>query len=76
MIEVITKTYVNEFYAVQQMAWSGACDVLREIEEQGRETEFMEILDMYFSADMYPNGVEDTTINDFIWFEVAYMMNL
>ena len=57
---------MDRFYEVQDMVWGGARDVLKEIQEQNREAEFMTILDESFSEDLYPNGVEDTIINDFI----------
>lgn len=76
MIKIFIVDYLVEFRHVYDMAWGGARDTLDKIESQGREAEFMSLLDEHFSEDLYPNGVEDAVINHFIWIEVAAIMNL
>ena len=44
--------------------WSGAVDGWREIEEAGKVYELESILE-----DAYPEGMSETDLNDFIWFE-------
>lgn len=60
------------FEAVMDSAWSGAVDVCKEICRQHRTKEAMEILEMYL-GDGY---VTATAVNDFVWFELADIMNL
>ncbi len=60
------------FEEVMNSAWSGAVAVCREICRQHRTEEAMEILEMYL-GDGY---VTATAVNDFVWFELADIMNL
>lgn len=43
--------------------WSGARDTVKELTDD----QLNEVWDML--EDMYPDGAEDTEINDFFWFE-------
>lgn len=63
---------VVSFEEVRNNVWSGAVDVCREIWRQHRVEEAMEILEAYF-GDGY---VTATALNDFVWFELADIMNL
>ena len=47
-------------------SWSGAKDTLEDIEAAEKQEEFMEHLDMIFSD---RGEIEDTELNDYIWFE-------
>lgn len=60
------------FDSLYENSWSGAMDTLDEIIKQGREAEAMQIIEEVFS-DEIPT---DTQVNDFIWFELADVMNL
>lgn len=55
------------------LCWSGALPILKEIYEQDREDEFLQLMEDYFCDCNIPS---DTNINDFIWFEVADLMHL
>lgn len=66
------KTEINDFNEVAKMAWSGAVQVCQEIINQDRETEAMCLIEDIFAESM----PSDTELNDFIWFELADMMDL
>lgn len=57
---------------ILDQSWSGAKDVLEEVIEQGRENEAMQIIDDVFLESTPTVG----QLNDFIWFELADIMNL
>lgn len=57
-------------------SWAGALDTLREIEAQGREEEALDILEELFNPDVYGEIPSETTVNDFIWFELWDVMHL
>ena len=68
-----------ELYTWQELirnSWSGAVDTLREIEEQGREEEALDLLEELFNPDVYGEVPTATAVNDFIRFEMPYTMNL
>lgn len=56
------------FEDLKDECWSGAIDTLQKIEEEGKETELMELLQEVF-ADI----PTETEINDFLWFEDSYI---
>ena len=45
-------------------AWSGAVDTLDRVREAGKCDELEFILE-----DLYPDGMSETQINDFFWFD-------
>ena len=51
-------------------SWSGAKDTLEDIISAEKEEEFMQYLDMVFSD---REEIEDTELNDYIWFERDYI---
>ena len=51
--------------------WSGAEDTWRKIEEAGLLDEFESILE-----ELYPDGLSETELNDFLWFEQDYILEL
>lgn len=57
---------VTDFWELQQNSWSGALDTLKDIEDAGKEEEFMELLEETFACGNTPT---ETDVNDFIWFE-------
>lgn len=63
---------VVSFDEVMNNAWSGAVAVCKEICRQHRTEEAMEILEAYLGDDY----VTATAVNDFVWFELADIMNL
>lgn len=58
-MKVIQELSISEF-----TAWSGATDTQNRIIEEGKEKEF----DAYIE-DLYPDGINETTLNDLLWFE-------
>lgn len=55
----------NDFYRLYDNSWSGAKDTLDDIKNADLEEEFMDYLEGLFGDE----EVEDTTLNDYIWFE-------
>jgi len=45
-------------------AWSGAVDTYNKLEEFDKLDEFQSVIE-----ELYPDGCEETTINDILWFE-------
>lgn len=56
------------FEDLKHECWSGAIDTLQKIEEEGKETELMELL-----LDIFADIPTETQINDFLWFEDSYI---
>lgn len=63
---------INTFGELYDSSWSGARDVLKEVAEQGRQEEVMDLLEELFS-DITPS---DTDVNDYIWFQLADDLDL
>lgn len=62
---------------IRENSWAGAIDVVREIERQGREEEAWEIVTSYMDAAAVGGNLPtETNVNDFVWFELADIMNL
>lgn len=57
---------------ILENSWDGAKDILEEVIEQGRENEAMQIIEDAFFESTPTAG----QLNDFIWFELAEIMNL
>lgn len=51
-------------------AWSGAVQTVNAIVENGKQDEFMFILD-----DIFPNGCTETELNDFLWFDDDFIFS-
>lgn len=66
VVKTINEYDKNDFSRLYDNSWSGARQTLDDISNADLEEEFMQYLDEVFGAD---DEVEDTTINDFIWFE-------
>ena len=45
-------------------AWSGAADTLNRVKEEGKCDELEALLE-----DLYPDGMSETELNDFLWFD-------
>ena len=69
---MFVKTRIDNFYAVADMAWSGAVDVCKEIIMQDRTNEAMCLIEEMFLEEI----PTDTQLNDFIWFELGDLMHL
>lgn len=61
----ITIITTNELDAngIRDMVWSGAKDRVKYLSDDEIDT----IIDIL--ADEYPNGIDETELNDFFWFE-------
>ncbi len=68
----VERNSFNDFF---ENAWSGACDVLREVAAQDREDEAVNIITEYMGMDG-ESIPTDTQVNDFIWFELSDIMDL
>jgi hypothetical protein len=61
---------------ISKNSWSGARDVVREIERQGREKEAWDVIEEYIGFSAGCEIPTETDVNDFVWFELADIMNL
>jgi hypothetical protein len=48
--------------------WSGATETKEVIIEEGKEEEFEELIE-----ELYPNGINETQLNDLLWFEEEWL---
>ncbi len=55
-------------YELKDEVWSGALDTIRVITEQDKLHDLMNLL-----AELYPEPVDITTINDLLWFEEMFL---
>lgn len=58
----IKKNY--NFDDLKENSWSGAIDTLKTIEENEKEEELMQLLELTFE-----DVPTDTEVNDFLWFD-------
>ena len=59
-----------DFYRLYDILWSGALQTLEDIEKANMEEEFMQHLEEVFERG---DEIEDTELNDYIWFEREYI---
>lgn len=59
-----------DFDDIYRNTWNGAVDTLDIISNEGKENDLMEFLD-----EVYPDGVDETDLNDFLSFEDDYIFN-
>lgn len=52
-------------------SWSGAKDTQNTIIENNRENEFDALIE-----DLYPDGLEETQLNDILWFEPEWCFEM
>ena len=52
-------------------AWSGAVDTLNRVIEEGKTAELEAILE-----DLYPDGLDETQLNDILWFEEDWVFEV
>lgn len=50
-------------------AWSGAVDTKETILEHDKEKDFECLID-----ELYPDGITDTQLNDFLWFDSEWIL--
>ncbi len=67
---MITVTTSNDmdFDDIYQNSWAGATTTLDEVENHEKQDELMELLD-----ELYPDGVDETELNDFLAYEDSYI---
>lgn len=64
----VTTSNDMDFDDIYQNSWGGAVDTLNTISNEGKEDDLMELLD-----ELYPDGVDETELNDFLAFEDDYI---
>ena len=52
-------------------AWSGAKDTQETILNEGKGEEFDSLID-----ELYPDGIEETHLNDLLWFEEDWLYEM
>lgn len=57
-----------DFYDIRENAWGGATFTLDTIADYDKEEEFMALLE-----ELYPDGADETELNDFIAFDDDYI---
>ena len=62
------KVYNDNLTLIDFKTWSGATDTKNTIIENGKESDFS-----YLIEELYPDGLSDTTLNDFLWFEDEFI---
>lgn len=68
----ITVTTSNDmsFGDIYRNAWNGAVDTLNTVLDESKEKELMKLLNT-----VYPDGVDEIELNDFLTFEDDYIFN-
>ena len=61
-------TITSEMNLRNFVAWSGAIETQKVILENGKEEEFVRLVD-----DSYPDGLSETQLNDILWFEEEWI---
>ena len=61
------KATIDTFEQLEDMCWSGALTILKQVKEKGLEDELMDLLVMISEGEPFES---DTEINDFIWFDL------
>ena len=69
-------TELDTWQELCRNSWAGALDTLHEIEKQGREEEALGMLEELFNPDFWGEVPSETTVNNYIWFELADDMKL
>ena len=62
---------VNDFQELKENSWSGAIPRLNQIEENGKEEEFLALVNELIQCSEQCSWT-DTELNDFIWFDDEY----
>lgn len=61
---------ITKFETLKLESWGGALETLKIIEQNNKQDDFM-----YLLEDVFYEGVDETDLNDFIWFEDEYIFN-
>lgn len=59
---------IKSYNIVDFEPWSGAVDTWNTIKEQNK----IEALE-FLLTDLYPNGIDETKLNDLLWFEDEWL---
>lgn len=59
---------ITRFEELKLESWGGAIETLKVIEENNKEEDFMNLLE-----DIFYEGIDETSLNDFIWFDSDYI---
>ena len=59
---------ITRFEELKLESWGGAIETLKVIEENNKEEDFMSLLE-----DIFYEGIDETSLNDFIWFDTDYI---
>lgn len=68
MYITVTTSNNMDFDDIYRNAWDGAIDALNAVLDEGKEGELMELLN-----ELYPDGVDEIELNDFLAFEDDYI---
>ena len=68
MYIIVTTSHVLDFDNIQNNAWGNATNTLEEVKNHEKEDELMELLD-----ELYPDGVDEVELNDFLSYEDDYI---
>lgn len=64
----VTTSHDMDFDDIQNNTWGNATNTLEEVQNHGKENDLMELLDI-----VYPDGVDEVELNDFLGYEDAYI---
>lgn len=68
---MIKVTDYMDWFNIYHMAWSGARDTVERIECEGKENEFMNLIE-----ELYPEGIDRTALNDLLWFDDEWIFEM
>lgn len=71
MYITVTTSNAMDFDDIYENAWGGAVDTLDTISNEGKENDLMMLLN-----ELYPDGVDETELNDFLAFEDDYIFDV
>lgn len=67
MINYVEEKSIDNWEDLKKFVWSGAKDTISIIEELGKETEALTMIESVFDDSTY---ITDVDINDYIWFDL------
>ena len=65
-MKIYSETSISEFEA-----WSGAVETQNRIIEENKEQEFDSLIE-----ELYPDGIDETQLNDILWFEEDWIYEM
>ncbi len=60
---------INDFQSLKNWVWGGACQVIDQVEEKKLEECVVDVINTLL--DSYEEGIEETKLNDYIWFDLV-----